>query len=66
MSGGSGLAQRWPLVVPAGMASGMGQVGRGVSMPTDWLSTPQLHSRVWGGSAELGGCSAGSSNRDPV
>lgn len=29
MSGGSGLAQMWPLVVPAGMASGMGQVGGG-------------------------------------
>lgn len=62
VSGGSALAQRWPMQEwPVGRDR-----SEGVSMPTDWLSTPQLHSRVWGGSAELGGRSAGSSNRDPV
>lgn len=30
VSGGSGLAQMWPAVVSAGMASGIGQVGRGI------------------------------------
>lgn len=64
LSRGPGLAHMWPLAAPTGMVTGMGHGGR--SMPTDWLSTPQLHSRVWGGSAELGDRSAGSSNRDPV
>lgn len=53
----------WPTY---GMPRLVGRVEGWVSRPTDWLSTPQLHSRVWGGSAELGGRSAGSSNRDPV
>lgn len=39
---------------------GVGVQAHGLAVP------PQLHSRVWGGSAELGGRSAGSSNRDPV
>lgn len=30
VSGGSRLAQLWPVVAPAGMASGMGQVGGGL------------------------------------
>lgn len=59
-------APHMAVVAVAGMPRVVGWVGGWVSRPTDWLSTPQLHSRVWGGSAELGGRSAGSSNRDPV